>query len=181
MKLLREYIRELLTESAIHPKIVSMIDKAEKHGLKVRVGKYSVGISDGDFSIATVSWEDGMHGPCLNSSYVTGAYAEGGFGPLAYDVAIEASGGLTPDRLEVSDEALNVWRYYENTRDDVKKEQLDDLYNELTPDQKDNCEQESSRQHIGNVGWDQSPLAKKYSKQGTPVIDELRRRGMLQE
>ena len=30
MKLLREYIRELLTESTIDPKIMRMIDKAEK-------------------------------------------------------------------------------------------------------------------------------------------------------
>ena len=180
MNLLREYIRELLTESAIHPKIMSMIDRAEKHGLKVRVGKYSVGISDGDFSIATVSWEDGMHGPCLNSSNVTSTYVKGGFGPLAYDVAIEASGGLAPDRLEVSDEALRVWSYYEKIRDDVKKDQLDDLYNELTPEHEDNCEQESSSHHMGD-DWHLSPLSKKYSKHGTPVIDELRRRGMLQE
>ncbi len=178
MKLLREYIRELLTESAIDPKIVSMIDKAEQRGLKVLVGPYSVTLVDGDFGVGSISWEDGMHGPCLNSSYITHSRVRGGFGPLLYDVAIEMTGGLTPDRTEVSDSAIRVWSYYEKNRADVKKEQLDDLYNELTPDHGDNCEQESAMQHM-DEDWHLSPLSKKYSKQGRPVWSELRRRGML--
>ena len=178
MNLLREYIRELLTESAIDSKIMSMIDKADKRGLKVQVGPYSVTLADGDFGVGSVSWEDGMHGPCLNSSYVTHAHAKGGFGPLLYDVAIEITGGLTPDRADVSDEARQGWDYYEKNRSDVNKEQLDDLDNELTPDHGDNCEQESAFQHM-EEDWHLSSLSKKYSKQGRPVWSELRKRGML--
>ena len=178
MKLLREYIRELLTESTIDPKIMSMIDEAEKRGLKVYVGPYSVTLVDGDFGVGSVSWEDGMHGPCLNSSYVTHSSAKGGFGPLLYDVAIEMTGGLTPDRTEVSDPALRVWSYYEKNRDDVKNKQLDDLYNKLTTKHEDNCEQESAMQHMDD-DWHLSPLSKKYFKEGRPVWRELHRRKML--
>ena len=47
MKLLREYIRELLTESAIHPKIMRMIDRLEdEEGGKVKIHKYQVLVKD---------------------------------------------------------------------------------------------------------------------------------------
>lgn len=177
-QLMEDWRKFLLTESVIDPKMVSLIDKAEKNNLKVLVGPYSATLVDGEFGVGSVSWEDGMHGPCLGSSYVTSANVKGGFGPLLYDVAIEMTGGVTPDRTEVSDEALRVWSYYEKNRDDVKKEQLDDLYDKLTPARKDNCEQESAIQDAGD-DWHLSPLSKKYSKQGRPVWQELRKRGML--
>ena len=123
-----------------------------------------------------------MYGPCLDASSVTNARATTGFGPLAYDVAIEVTGGLTPDRTTVSDEARDVWDYYNTVRHDVKKEQLDDLENKLTPEEQDNCEQLSASEDsaVGSPGnWDESVLSKKYSKQGSPVYDELRSRDML--
>jgi hypothetical protein len=49
MKLLREYIRELLTErrsGTIHPKIYDMIARADEGGYKVEVTNYSVIIYD---------------------------------------------------------------------------------------------------------------------------------------
>ena len=37
MSLLREYIKELLKESSVYPKIMSMIDKAEEAGYRIRL------------------------------------------------------------------------------------------------------------------------------------------------
>ena len=189
MNLLREYIRELLTES-IDPKIMRMIDKAEEAGFTVVIQPNRVIIfgPDGprDHPRAKINFEkDTSNGPCLNGAYVTYAKAEGGFGPLAYDIAIEATGGLMSDRSSVSPAATAVWDYYSNSRPDVKVDQLDILDDylepQLTPDDKsDDCDQRQAYNNDEHK-WHTSPLSKKYSKSGTPVIDELRKRGMLVE
>ena len=189
MNLLREYIRELLAErrgGSVHPKIYSMINRAEEKGYKVRVGNYSVVLVDSmDNVIAHLGWDDDpMYGPCLNAKHVTNASAEDapGFGPLLYDVAIEVTGGLTSDRTTVSNAARDVWDYYYTARPDVKAIQLDDLTNYLTAEDEDNCEQLSAEEDSQNGGnWDDSVLSRKYVKQGRPVYNELRSRGMLVE
>ena len=191
MKLLREYIRELLTESAIHPKIMRMIDRLEnEEGGKVKINRYQVLVKDWqNKTLAQVSFDpdEGMHGNCSGASIVSIAEAEGGYGPLAYDIAIEATGGLAADRTEVSDEAEAVWDYYANYRKAVQVQQLDiDKYNrdnhdQLTPDDSsDDCEQLPAVSKYG-PNWDDTGLSKKISKVGTPVIDELRKRGMIKE
>ena len=189
MNLLREYIRKLLTESSVHPKIMSMIDRLEdEEGGKVRINKNQVLVRDRQGKLlATVSFDptDGMYGNCSGAKIVSFSEAEGGYGPLAYDIAIEATGGLASDRKEVSAEAEAVWSRYESYRDDVKVDQLDipEDYGEpqLTPDDpSDDCEQVPAYDMYQD-GWMVSPLSKKYSKSGTPVIDELRKRGMIKE
>jgi hypothetical protein len=191
MRLLREYIRELLKES-VDPKIMSMIDRAEKAGFKVVVRSGYTAVYDPNIDVsdwyegyigpanrvAGISWNPspGAHGqPCSGAKEVSVSGAkEFGMGPLAYDVAIEASGGLMSDRLEVSKDARNVWKHYMKKRPDVIIQQLDNLKNELTPEREDNCD------HPDGFSVS-SPLTKMYSKIGTPVMDELRRRGMLEE
>ena len=191
--LIREYIRELLTES-IDSKIISMIDKLE--GLEgfveimpdravvminkvVRGDRYPV-------PLGAVVWGDGrLSGPCLGAKIVSSSHMKKGFGPLAYDVAIEATGGLAPDRDSVSKSANAVWDRYMNGRADVQALQLDNDRNHLTPEDKDNCDQRSARVDSGGwspIGsfWDSS-LSKVYKKSGTPVMDELRKRSMLVE
>ena len=192
--LLRKYIRELLTENrggTVHPKIYTMISRADEKGYKVAARNNEVVLYDKDPTvyqgavkpIAIVQWTDNkMYGPCLNASIVSHSKAIGSYGPLLYDLAIEMTGGLTPDRTTVSDAARDVWDYYNWGRPDVKKEQLDDLENKLTPEEKDNCEQLSSSEDsaIGSPrNWDESVLSKRYSKQGRPVYNELRSRGMI--
>ena len=192
MNLLREYIRELLTESTtIHPKIMKMIDRLEdEEGGKVKINRYQVLVKDRqNKTLAQVSFDptDGMHGKCSGASIVSIAEAEGGYGPLAYDIAIEATGGLAADRTEVSDEAEAVWDYYANYRKDVQVDQLDIDYmnsygeDQLTPDDKsDDCDQVPAYSKYGPE-WADTGLSKKISKVGTPVIDELRKRGMIRE
>ena len=188
MNLLREYIRELLKES-IDPKIMSMIDKAEQWGFIVRVEPYLISVEDRHGErVAYVGFDDaGDFGPCLGAKRVTGSRADQayGLGPLAYDVAIEVTGGLMSDRTEVSGEAEAVWYYYMKKRSDVQADQLDITKDfeepQLTPDyKKDDCDQLPAHDLYGS-GWHGTGLSQKISKAGTPVMDELRKRGMLQE
>jgi len=210
METLRKYIRELLTES-INPKIMSMIDRLQADDLKIVIKRNDNGTSVAEIVGAekqgtTVGWRGGVRngrrirvyasltwiktdenfdGPCLQSYQVGGSRAYAGYGPLLYDIAIEFTGGLTADRTSVSDSAEAVWDYYSRNRPDVEVVQLDipDDYfeDQLTPDDpSDDCSQVPAYDRYGS-GWHKSGLSKLIKKSGTPVIDELRNRGILEE
>ena len=208
MNLLREYIRELLTESTreiederrngsppsssagIDPKMMQLILQADAaiYHIDVYESDSVVRIYDGSKNkIAAGSWyEAGLgptFGPWLKADIVNHSDAIEDMGPLAYDIAIEVTGGLMSDRTEVSDEAERVWDYYMNNRSDVQSQQLDIMPDygvpQLTPRNKsDDCDQIPAHSKYGE-DWHKSGLSKKFYKQGTPVMDELRRRGML--
>ena len=127
-------------------------------------------------------------GSCLDAWVITGANADHGWGPLLYDVAIEwasmrGSGvGLAPDRAMVSDEAAAVWDNYMNSRSDVEMMQLDNMENELTPDESDNCAQNAAVSNAANnannanskgIEWHQSSLSKVYTKKNAQTIKKL--------
>jgi hypothetical protein len=195
MKQLRQYIRELLTESidaSIDPKIMSMIDKLEElegfveimpDRAVIMINKV-VGEDRYPVPLGHVAWGEGRHdGPCLGAKIVSSSTMKMGLGPLAYDVAIEVTGGLASDRDSVTKYANAVWDRYMNGRPDVQVLQMDNDRNHLTPEDEDNCEQRSARVDSGGWSspgsfWDSS-LSKVYKKSGTPVMDELRKRGML--
>jgi len=199
MKHLRQYIRQILLTESVDPKIMSMIDKLESNGghveiLPDRVIVYQPSKNNPTRWVAMVAYETtagaGAGGRCGGAdSVVQSATAKTGLGPLAYDVAIELTGGLgmISDRSTVSKDARAVWDYYLNNRPDVEAVQLDDPFNSLTPEDKDNCDQEVAGGRHAMYGgerdrgsdWIKSPLSKLYRKSGTPVMDELRKRGML--
>jgi hypothetical protein len=81
-------------------------------------------------------------------------------------------------------------------RSDVQVKQMDNKKNLLTPGDDDNCDQRPALKDVGaGIGsansllddtaednydkWPESSLSKVYYKSGTPVIDELERRGLL--
>ena len=196
MKLLREYIRETLLAESVNPKIMSMIDTLESKGGYVEVRPDRVIIWETSKNperqqyrwVAMVAYETPAGaragGKCgLAGGVVQSSTAKTGMGPLAYDVAIEAQEGmgLISDRGSVSDDAQAVWYYYLNNRPDVEAVQLDDLDNTLTPEDEDNCDQHIARSTITGMynTWQDSALSKLYKKSGTPVMDELQKRGML--
>ena len=195
MNLLREYIRETLLLESVDPKIMSMIDELEANGgyaeiLPDRVVLFQPTENTPRRWVAMVAYETtvGAHagGRCGGAeSVVQSATAKTGLGPLAYDIAIELTGGLgmISDRASVSSDARAVWDYYMNNRPDVIKQQLDDLHNTLTPEDEDNCDQyvaikDAQGMHMPK-NWKDDALSKLYKKSGTPVMDELRKRGML--
>ena len=119
--------------------------------------------------------------PCDGAAVIAITNVADGWGPFLYDIAMEIatmrSNGLAPDGWSVSDEAYDVWDFYEKNRSDVKKYQLDDEYNTLTPEEYDNCGQHSAREVGGKNGleWDESPLSKRYTKPST-TLDQIRDR-----
>ena len=200
MNLLREYIRETILAESVNPKIMSMIDELEANGgyaeiFPDRVLLFQPTENTPRRWVAMVAYETTFGagaGRCGGAdSVVQSATAKTGLGPLAYDIAIELTGGLgmISDRATVSKDARAVWDYYLNNRPDVEAVQLDDPFNSLTPDDRDNCDQEIAGgrhsmyggERDRGMGWVKSPLSKLYKKSGTPVMDELRRRNMLVE
>ena len=192
MKLLREYIRELLTES-VDPKVMELIDRMEENGWMIRIRRDNVILFDPEaLQIhGKIRWDTPEeyaaenYGQCFNANMIGSSHAESGLGPILYDVAIELAGdrGLMSDRYSVSHEATAVWDYYMKNRSDVQFKQLDNKDNELTHRYHDNCDQEVSREDLAHRDkrWIPSSLSKVYFKYGTPVIDELRKRGMIKE
>jgi hypothetical protein len=99
-----------------------------------------------------------------------------GFGPLLYDIAMEAAtelgGGLMSDRMVVSGDAQRVWQKYQDDRSDVERMQLDSEENELTPTNADNCNVLNAKAYAGD-DWHGHPLAGVYRKPGMETIRRL--------
>ena len=190
MRLLREYIRELLTEAAKGP-----ADLPDGVYVRVRDGAsanfrvfYSYGSGEAiDLDATLPGGYVDVHGPsfrtsdapCLNAWNVGGAHATHGWGPMLYDVAMERVGdrGLMADRDSLSADAFAVWEKYME-RGDVQKKQLDDEENTLTPEEEDNCTTDTAHQRQDFLGWESrefyraSPVMKVYTK-GPTTIEKL--------
>ena len=205
MKLLRESIRNiLLTEAA-----ATMADGPENlviviEDLDTWARIYYAVIADaatGELSDA-LSFRDGVvaqngdtiqgiieiedndeRGPCGGAWKVSWANASSGWGPLLYDVALEwastKASGLIPDRSSVTADANYVWDYYMTKRNDVEHFQLDDLYNRLTPEENDNCNQDVAAEDPNAYDWQESSLSKMYVKNSSTTIDRLKQAGKL--
>ena len=194
MKLLREYIRELLTEVAKGPAdlpegvFVEIVDQGE-HAAVRYVEKnpddgrfYNAESLDGRVAIMRPDH------PCGDAWEVVLSRAPRGWCPMLYDVAMEWAtqngGGLVSDRSSVSPTAREVWNYYLSKRGDVQSVQLDDLKNTITPEEEDNCKQHSStvgRDGMGipkTLDFQESPLSKRYTKAPT-TMNSLEAAGKL--
>ena len=200
MRLLREYIRELLTESAKGP---ADLPDGVYVGIKSFGNNTQVFYSDAEGNrratikppvgrVAVAKPGRSPHsaqnpGSCLGSWQVISSQVSDGWGPLLYDVAMEVVGdaGLMADRGSLSDDAYNVWKYYMNSRPDVVKKQLDDPDNTLTPEEEDNCDIDSAPE-VNEIEWEtqlvgalrDSPVMKVYTK-GPTTIQELESMGRL--
>ncbi len=183
-RLLREYIRELLTEG------MKTVDDLPD-GVKVEVSDYGyntlIALSssyepernhrpDGRISIG----EPDDVGSCGGAWVIEMVAADQGWGPFLYDIAMEWAtmnhNGLTPDRTEVSADARRVWSYYLNARPDVTAHQLDDE----AAGTEDSCVQTLPRDFEGDDYWEDSPLSKRYTKAPT-TINALKAAGRWDE
>ena len=200
MKLLREYIRQLLSEAALG------VDDLISNDFYIKIHDNGVivtfSLSDKDGNV-TPAPEDQRRSPrwlkhygevsldapdydswgnCGGAFMVGSSGAMKGWGPLLYDVAMEYAtmrgGGLMPDRAMVSDEAKRVWDYYLKNRSDVTAHQLDNLEDELTPGYKpDNCYHRSTeKEHEEDIRT--SSLSRRYTKEPT-VMTALRKAGRI--
>ena len=197
MNLLREYIRELLTEAA------KGLSEFEERGMYIVIedagDAFEIKLYDFDptyrepGSLAGGAFPDGAlgvisamqeaspdNGPCLDGFTITWASVyESGWGPLLYDLAMELAtskgSGLTPDRTEVSFEANKVWDYYLANRSDVEMVQMDDLSNRLTPGTKeDNCAMTLAYERGLESGtfWDEDNQETPWDPYGKDVLEQ---------
>ena len=206
MNLLREYIKELLSEAAAGVEDVEASDVyvviegsddidifyADENGEERAMG------SNPPYGSITMMKPDDGTGPCDDAYVIVFTEASRGWGPMLYDIAIEVAtmrgGGLTPDRGTVSPEAMRVWRYYEANRSDVASHQLDATdkdvkfgkIQKLTPEiTTDDCSQRSAmkdaKQQTGDKqNWQDSPLSRRYTKSPS-TVQSLRFAGRLIE
>ena len=111
--------------------------------------------------------------PCSNACIVAVTEVSKGWGPLLYDLAMEAAtilgNSLTPDRSTVSDEAQSVWKYYLNKRTDIQVAQLDNEKDSFENGIDDDCTQKAARASSKSGEWMNSPLSKVYSKEPTTL------------
>ena len=204
MNLLREYIRELLTEAAKGPRdlpsgvhiVIDPRGSLASGGAAIHYadedGRGIAATQDGPWGEMYIVDITGRQdtGPCGGAWKVSSSRAGSGWGPMLYDVAMEyatvVAGGLIADRDAVSGDAREVWDYYFMRRRDVNAYQLDDLKNTLTPDiEEDNCEQNVATYSTGypsanTVDWTKSPLSKRYTKEPA-TMNTLRAAGKLVE
>ena len=195
MKLLREYIRELLTEAAKGPAdlpegvFVEIIEQGDH--AKFRYA-YKESWSDNPFASKSPGGKVAImtpDHPCGGAWEVALSDATSGWGPMLYDVAMEWAtqngGGLVSDRSAVSPAAREVWNYYLSNRGDVQSVQLDDLRNTITPEEEDNCEQHASTVGRSSAGmpkvvdFQESPLSKRYTTPPT-TMNALKAAGKLE-
>ena len=189
---LRQLIREtLFTEARITPDnipddITFRLSVSSTGGM-ITVTAYKQSVEFGFLEAHRVRSQDV---PCYEAYEVghSGSQLKG-FGPLIYDIAVEAAtelgGGLMSDRMAVSDSAYNVWRYYQHSRPDVKRLQLDSPENEITPIRKDNCNVNTpkniTKDKFGDESrWPEDPLSGVYQKPGMETIRQLIRMGKIQ-
>ena len=200
--MLRQLIREmLLQEAAVTPR-----EAQDKYGLLFKVQKWSDlveifvhrkdDITDG---VGVLEAEAPIR-PCSKAWEIKKSNVRiDGLGPLLYDLMFDLvyPAPLAPDRFSVSKNAKRVWEYYFWYRSDIEWIQLDDLENYLTPDDGDNCFQNSAimwSRHpddldlannpraIVDEHWSTSPLSKAYRKKGggTPTLDALKKLGIIE-
>ena len=209
MKHLRQYIgQKLLSEGMKMPSdlpdsaYVIIDDSGNDRYFEVIIEDPDTPIYDafGADTLASLQVSKAPAGYCDGAWQIIGAAAKDGYGPLAYDIAMEYVGneGLMCDRTSVSEDAAKVWDFYLNSRPDVKAIQLDSFKKPfLTPDDaSDDCHGEYTlARHTDRdiaVGFDPYGNAehrnkwmthwstKKYVKtSGTPVIDELNELNVL--
>lgn len=117
------------------------------------------------------------YGECAGAWIIGLTEAKDGWGPMLYDLAIEMAtlkrmggGGVVPDRYTVSTPARKVWDYYLNNRDDVVPKQLDNKENPQTPDEADDCLQNSAGE---SENWSDSALSKAYIKPDNTIMRKL--------
>jgi len=196
MKLLREYVRELLTEAAKGPGdlpsdvgiayillgdggiSVMYYHMGEKTHMAWSESAKQQGMPRGKISIGPPTRFAAPDGPCSGALMIYASSATHGWGPMLYDVAMELAtihgGGLMSDRASVSGAARKVWDYYAANRGDVTGIQMDDLENTLTPEERDNCNQNVATYSTGypsanTTDWTKSPLSKRWTKPPTTM------------
>jgi hypothetical protein len=196
MKLLEQFVRQVLTEGARGPEelqvlggfVIVQIDEDMPDRILIFYASDEEDLQskapNGQLQMVKVKDHSyyAKGGPAAGAYMVELSGIDSGWGPLLYDIAMEVAtslgSGLTSDRGTVSQFAKKVWDFYQNNRTkevggSLTYSQLDDTRNSLTPSDEDNSIQTASQKWSGEK-WSESSLSKVYYSSGTPVIDKLK-------
>ena len=191
----------LITEAAVTP-----LEAQDKYGLLFKVQKWSdlieifVHRKDDIIDGVGILKAEAPINPCNGAWEIKKSNVRiDGLGPLLYDLMFDLvhPAPLTPDRITVNINAKRVWEYYFWDRPDIESIQLDNLKNEITPPQDDNCNQNSAETWVADLEdldlprnprsivdaqWYTSPLAKAYKRKDgrTPTLDALNNLGIIE-
>lgn len=130
-KLLQQFISESLDAPLLETaKGISDIDNSKYVLIAKRGNGYKIEIRTFDKPEPIGSLIMRPKEDCDGAFVISGSSAKKGWGPLLYDIAMEWAtkhgNGLAPDRLRVSPDALKVWEFYDNKRQDVVSFPLSD-------------------------------------------------------
>lgn len=184
---LKEGMTLYISKNALRPLTIFLMKADPETGAEKEIGKIYVGHIDPVLGRCQPRTQDGK---TLGTAWeVKWSSATEGWGPLLYDVAMEAAAmldrTLTSDRDEVSSSAQRVWNYYATRRPDVIQGVLDDERGTLTPDiESDNCGQWMSKSIASDKGdpnkWHEEPVSRAYTvKKNYPNIRAFRQAGAL--
>ena len=202
MKITRLQLRQLINEmaaanSSAIPAGMSvfcvnsdLVNRYELQHIKFFIGRtyrdFNFPYANSHVKIVPSSMKSAV-GNCNNAWKVLHAKASNNLGPFLYDIAMEWAtingGGLTCDRMSVSDSAYNLWDYYIKNRVSTGEIEIvnhDMMYNPKTPELEDDCRELSSVKHYERLGledkmsyddwwWGMDPLSKAYKKQPVTI------------
>jgi len=120
--------------------------------------------------------------PCNGALEVKKSAAIEGYGPTLYDCVMELTDGIINDRDSVSADAQRVMQRYKDTRPDVEKKLLDNMYDHemypATPETADDCSPGDSAEYEGGIDmyrgiqYEDDPLSYSYNKELSSTVKE---------
>lgn len=167
----RKSIDDLGGDYTVHVKGISSLEDGAIIPDNLVVIKLLKGISSSEVGLILLEQAEDFNIDNYGVWIVKESYAQSGWGPFLYDLAMEICGTIMSDRDTVSGEAFNIWKTYQDGRSDVTRLQLNSseiripgFERSLTPDQL-NSENFLNR-------W---PLAGAYHRTDldTPLLDSL--------
>lgn len=123
------------------------------------------------------------YGACLGAWVVSFSAVDEEWAYLLFDVAIEwasmrgAGVGLAPNRASTDEASFQAWQKFLDGNKEIEVNQLDNLENDLTPDERDNCSQGAAITAASKQGtaWHQTPISKIYKKKFPTTIKKLQK------
>lgn len=167
----RKSINDLGNDYIVHVKGISSFEDGVIIPENLVIIKLVKGISNSEVGLILLEQAQDFDIDDYGVWIVKESYAQSGWGPFLYDLAMEICGTIMSDRDTVSGEAFNIWKTYQDVRADITRLQLDSSDIDIPGFEGPLArEQLASRDFLSR--W---PLAGAYHRTdlNTPLIDFL--------
>ena len=189
MKLLRETIRNIIFEGLRFNENLMILNHPKSPTLYLLCDRQWTHCMDGirfdkerffEHNVLAMIQVKSPDDPCNGAVEVKKAAAIEGYGPTLYDCVMELTDGIINDRDSVSDDAKTVMHRYKDTRPDVEKKLLDNMYDYVTypatPETADDCSPGDSAEYEGGIEiyrgtqYEDDPLSYSYNKELSSTV-----------